>query len=124
MPQHEQRAAAVGVEADDQPEHDQHDPDEHAQLDERERVPRRLRPLVAQRRGPARRAGGRCGGRDAALRGARGCGGPSGCQGYQVANGQPEEILTCHQPASMPTRPRRGRDVPVLAAGLADVRVA
>ena len=51
---HERELAAVGVEADDQPEHDQHDPDEHAQLDERERVPRRLRPLVAQGRGPRR----------------------------------------------------------------------
>ena len=47
QPAQEHRAAAVRVEAE-QPEDDQHDAREHAQLHQRERVPGRLRALVCQ----------------------------------------------------------------------------
>ena len=70
-PAQQREPAAVGVEPDDHADHEQDDPDEHAQLDERERVPRRLRPLVGQRArggGPARGAAAAAGAGDAARR--------------------------------------------------------
>ena len=38
-----------------------------------------------------------------------------------LANGQPEESLTCHQPISIPIRPEPRPDLPHAAAGLAEV---
>ena len=79
---------------------------------------RRLVQARARRRGAAARARARAGraglgarprARATAGRSACGCGGPSGRSGCQVANGQPEESLTCHQPISIPMRPSRGR---------------
>ena len=96
----EQRAAEVVVAPDHAPD-EHHEPGEDAQLDERERVPRRARALVAPRCGTARR-GGRCGRRQrrpAALAAAL----------AHQAKGQPEETFTRHQPISRPSRPSRGR---------------
>ena len=38
-------------------------------------------------------------------------------RGYEVANGQPEESLTRHQPISIPRMPQRGRECQCLQPG-------
>ena len=134
--------------------HEQHERDEHHDLDQREVAPGRGRPLVggARRRPPGSRpadgglrsaAAARC----AASRSARVDAPPAvasagtaalaarlpmagvrrrgaGSTPRPPANGQPDEMTTRHQFISMPSSPQRGRDVPVLAARLADVLVA
>ena len=90
-----------------------------AQLDERERRPRRL---GAPRRARARVAGRGGGPRAAARAAAAGAAtlgrrhgalaaaaAHRGDQDVRWLTGQPEESLTCHQPISMPMSPRRGR---------------
>ena len=83
---------------------------------------RRARRLVGARARGVRGAAAGGSRRSLRRRGRTACGTgvPSGCQ---VANGQPEESLTCHQPQSMPMRPSRGRTVPDAAAALAEVGV-
>ena len=111
-------------------------PIEDAELDERERRPRRLRRLGHPARGasaarraaaPAARAaaaGARR--RRARSRRACGCGVPwarnATARGWQAGgNGQPEESLTCHQPMSIPSSPRRGRTCQTPQPALAEL---
>ena len=83
------------------------------------RLPRRSRAGRGRARAGRRALGRRrrVGAPDGALAAATAHGG-SGCQ---VANGQPEESLTCHQPISIPTSPSRGRTCQYAAAALAEV---
>ena len=95
---------------------DEHQPEQDAQLDQRERLPRRLGASSIRARRCVR--GAECGiaagrGRPEAPRDRSGVRlrlrRPTTGPGCQAANGQPEESLTCHQPASIPMRPSRGR---------------
>ena len=110
------------------PPHAEHDRRQRAQLDERKAAPRRLRRVVAaaapggggKRRRLARDRGGGMGARTRSrcdalarwrLRRPICCARPSVGSGRYaaMASGHPEDSLTCHQPASIPIRPRRGR---------------
>ena len=124
------RAVAVGEEPGD----DHHDRDQDAELDERERRPRRLGRLVHPRAAVRRRGAGaaRAAPGSRRARGGASCAvierlrlrRPMGGRMLRVpraANGQPEESLTCHQPIEHPDEPEPRPDLVDAAAALAEL---